>query len=183
MEVERHESRRERIAGLEQLEAPNPDELNETRDDLLGITGRELLFDAQRQVLEGEHRVLARFLQLLVEIDNSLARFIGGVPERPAPRATAGLRPLAAASPTAPAIEPAAEMRGQEDLRRDSVRALHDGPTQSIAKSASRPRPWSVSSTAVTSAPSMSWPPCASSSSTRSTRPRSSSLRSAHGPR
>ena len=38
---------------------------------------RELLLDAQRQVLEGKQRLLARFLQRTVEIDGSLASMAG----------------------------------------------------------------------------------------------------------
>ncbi len=135
LEVERHESRRtkmeSRLSSLETAGAPDPDELTEVRDGLLALTRRELLFDAQRQVLEGKQRVLARFLQRLVEIDNSLSA-MGGAPTRPAPVATPGLRALGGSG--APGLnQPAMAMRSQEDLRRDIVRRLHDGPAQSIA--------------------------------------------------
>jgi hypothetical protein len=79
--------------------------------------------------------VLARFLQRLVEIDNSLAA-MGAGPTRPAPVASVGLRALAEASGGSggPGFnQPAMAMRSQEDLRRDIVRQLHDGPAQSIA--------------------------------------------------
>jgi two-component system sensor histidine kinase DegS len=139
VEIERHESRRtkmqQRLSTLETGATPDPDELAEVRDGLLALTRRELLFDAQRQVLEGKQRVLARFLQRLVEIDNSLATMDGG-PTRPAPEASLGLRPLAAAAggSGAPGMnQPAMALRSQEDLRRDIVRRLHDGPAQSIA--------------------------------------------------
>jgi two-component system sensor histidine kinase DegS len=139
VEIERHESRRtkmqERLTALETSASPDPDELSEVRDGLLALTRRELLFDAQRQVLEGKQRVLARFLQRLVEIDNSLASMAGG-PTRPAPEATSGLRALAVAAggSGAPGMnQPAMAIRSQEDLRRDIVRRLHDGPAQSIA--------------------------------------------------
>jgi hypothetical protein len=94
-----------------------------------------MLFDAQRQVLEGKQRVLARFLQRIVEIDNSLAN-VGSLPIRSAPAAAPGLRPLAnvAAPQAVPANpEPLHRIRNQEDLRRDIVRQLHDGPAQSLA--------------------------------------------------
>jgi hypothetical protein len=94
-----------------------------------------MLFDSQRQVLEGKQRVLARFLQRLVEIDNSLVAMGGGA-TRPASTASVGLRPLAAAAggSGAPGLnQPAMDIRDQEDLRRDIVRQLHDGPAQSIA--------------------------------------------------
>jgi two-component system sensor histidine kinase DegS len=139
LEIERHEGRRAkmegRLAGLETSGSADPDELSEVRDGLLALTRRELLFDAQRQVLEGKQRVLARFLQRLVEIDNSLSA-MGGAPMRPAPMASPGLRALATAAGSlgAPGLnEPAMAIRSQEDLRRDIVRRLHDGPAQSIA--------------------------------------------------
>ncbi|MEA2025724.1 MAG: histidine kinase, partial [Chloroflexota bacterium] len=139
VEIERHESRRTkmetRLSTLGTSTTPDPDELTEVRDGLLALTRRELLFDSQRQVLEGKQRVLARFLQRLVEIDNSLSA-MGGAPTRPAPVASAGLRPLAAAAGGSgvPGLnQPAMAMRSQEDLRRDIVRQLHDGPAQSIA--------------------------------------------------
>ncbi len=139
LEIERHEGRRTkmegRLAGLETSGTADPDELSELRDGLLALTRRELLFDAQRQVLEGKQRVLARFLQRLVEIDNSLSA-MGGAPTRPAPMASPGLRALATAAggSGAPGLnQPAMAIRSQEDLRRDIVRRLHDGPAQSIA--------------------------------------------------
>jgi two-component system, NarL family, sensor histidine kinase DegS len=139
LEIERHESRRakmeSRLSSLETSSSPDLVELTEVRDGLLALTRRELLFDAQRQVLEGKQRVLARFLQRLVEIDNSLSQ-LGGAPTRPAPVASAGLRALAAAAGGSggPGLnQPAIAMRSQEDLRRDIVRQLHDGPAQSIA--------------------------------------------------
>ncbi|MEX1334483.1 MAG: histidine kinase [Candidatus Limnocylindrales bacterium] len=138
-EIERHEGRRgkseARLASLEASAAPDPAELAEARESLLAMTRREMLFDAQRQVLEGKQRVLARFLQRLAEIDNSLAAMGGGA-TRPAPIASAGLRPLAdaAGGSGAPGFnQPTTAMRGEEELRKEIVRQLHDGPAQSIA--------------------------------------------------
>ena len=85
---------------------------------------------------KGKQRVLARFLQRLVEIDNSLASWAGC----PRPADTHGLAGPAArwrwppAGRTAPGRDqPVLALRSQEDLRRDIVRQLHDGPAQSIA--------------------------------------------------
>lgn len=139
VEVERHEARRSKmethLATLEANAAPDHDQISEVRASLLSLTRRELLFDAQRQVLEGKQRILARFLQRLVEIDNSLAS-VGGLAIRPAPTPSPGLRPLAMAAGgrAVPGMDhPALALRSQEDLRRDIVRQLHDGPAQSIA--------------------------------------------------
>lgn len=139
VESERHSARRSKmeaqLATLEANPTPDHDEIGELRNNLLALTRKELLFDAQRQVLEGKQRILARFLQRLVEIDNSLAA-VGGLNIRPAPTASPGLRPLAAASGTrsaAAADRAVLALRSQEDLRRDIVRQIHDGPAQSIA--------------------------------------------------
>ncbi len=139
VEIERHEGRRAKMeADLESLGGsgtPDTGQLLETQSSLLALTRRELLFDAQRQVLEGKQRVLARFLQRLVEIDNSLAA-LGSTTGRPTPVASVGLRPLAvAASARSPHVDdqPMLALRSQEVLRRDIVRQLHDGPAQSIA--------------------------------------------------
>ncbi len=139
VEIERHANRRtkmeERLSTLETSANADASELAEVRDSLLTLTRRELLFDSQRQVLEGKQRVLARFLQRLVEVDNSLAS-LGGGPSRPTPVATSGLRALASAGGGNAAQgvnQPAMALRSQEDLRRDIVRQLHDGPAQSIA--------------------------------------------------
>ena len=138
-EIERHESRRSKmesqLATMETNPAADQTEVAELRDGLLALTRREMLFDAQRQVLEGKQRVLARFLQRLVEIDNSLAD-MGGGPTRPAPTASVGLRALAEASGGSggPGLnQPAIAMRNEEELRKDVVRRIHDGPAQSIA--------------------------------------------------
>jgi two-component system sensor histidine kinase DegS len=138
IEIERHEARRSKMEGqlaaLETSTAPNQAEISEMRTSLLALTRRELLFDAQRQVLEGKQRVLARYLQRLVEIDNSLASW-GGQSVRPAPMASQGLRPLAQAAghSVGGTEQPVLALRSQEDLRRDIVRQIHDGPAQSIA--------------------------------------------------
>jgi len=139
IEIERHEGRRSKmesqLAALETDPAADRADVSELRDGLLALTRREMLFDAQRQVLEGKQRVLARFLQRLVEIDNSLAAMGGGA-TRPAPVASVGLRALAEASGGSggPGLnQPALAMRSEEELRRDIVRRIHDGPAQSIA--------------------------------------------------
>lgn len=161
IEIERHEARRakveERLSAIERgaAGAPGEADASEARANLLTLTRRAMLFDAQRQVLEGKQRVMARFLQRLVEIDHSLASMTGlpyregpmgapvgrppgtlpGAPGMPPePRAAAAGPTVAPSMPGAAASVPAVQqMRNQEDLRRDIVRQLHDGPAQSLA--------------------------------------------------
>ena len=138
-ELERHESRRaklqSRVTELERLGRTDPVELAQARADLLTATERALLFDAQRQVLEGKQRITARFVQRLGEIAGAIAG-MGGTPAGPTPAALPWQRPGAAAPgpPAAPiASAQVLELRSQEDLRRDIVRQVHDGPAQSLA--------------------------------------------------
>jgi len=119
-EIERHEARRAQVeAEVRRLESDpgaDPAELTRLHESLLNLTRRELLFDAQRQVLEGKQRVLTRFLQRVQEIDASLAVMSGDGSAR-----------------SGAANQPALVLRSQEELRRDIVRQLHDGPAQSLA--------------------------------------------------
>jgi two-component system sensor histidine kinase DegS len=119
-EIERHEARRAQVeAEVRRLESDpgaDPAELTRLHESLLNLTRRELLFDAQRQVLEGKQRVLTRFLQRVQEIDASLAVMSGDGSAR-----------------SSAANQPALVLRSQEELRRDIVRQLHDGPAQSLA--------------------------------------------------
>ncbi len=140
VEIDRHEARLAKLTSelesIEQLAAPDPEELAEARSNLISITRREMLFEAQRQVLEGKQRVLARFLQRLVEIDNSLAAMddvVPGLPDAMASPAVPSMGGQAGGSDAADLNASVMQMRSQEDLRRDIVRQLHDGPAQSIA--------------------------------------------------
>ena len=156
VEVDRHEARRAKMeAQVEVLEGsagPDLGELREARDSLLALTRRELLFDAQRQVLAGKQRILARYLQRLVEIDISLAspggmsalgsglEAVTATPNvspaargaAPPPRDDLGGSRLPTGGPP-PDDQPLMALRNQEELRREIVRQLHDGPAQSIA--------------------------------------------------
>lgn len=125
-EAERHRARRQQTA--ERFEAL----LNETGADsalreahaqLMLQAQRAVLMDAQVEVLEGKLKVLQRF-----------AAHVNTVQEdhRSAGAATA---PGHDASGRAGADEsdPRSILAGQEDMRRQIARQMHDGPAQSIA--------------------------------------------------
>ncbi len=137
VELERQEARRvkaqQRVTELESNPAADPAELLESRATFLTATERHLLFDSQRQVLEGKQRVLARYLQRLVEIDTSLAAlpWMGMPLQAPAVGPQQPAPPVPATSPVA--SEVILQLRSQEDLRREIVRQIHDGPAQSLA--------------------------------------------------
>jgi hypothetical protein len=142
-EAERHETRRvkaeERVAAMERDPRADLNELREARAQLLTLSRRAVLFEAQQQVLEGKSRTLVRYRDRLVELDQLLSGADQG-PIKPAPGVAGapggGPRSL---GPGAHLDDPhgmpdrATILRAQEELRRDIARHMHDGPAQSLA--------------------------------------------------
>lgn len=139
-ETERHETRRqkaeEKVAAMEADPRVDTAELREARSQLLILSRRAVLFEAQQQVLEGKARTLLRFRDRLQEVDEMLS----GAPQGP----VRSLPAVSSASPSAPVAQPiggpppseserAALLRAQEELRKDIARHMHDGPAQSLA--------------------------------------------------
>jgi two-component system sensor histidine kinase DegS len=127
VEAARHEQKRvqtaDRIKAVSSGHA-DPAELVDLNGQLLGVTRRAALMEAQVEVLEGKRKSLVRFR-------DSLARHAGSI------QATGDLSFPAADSATGePAQLPPAVSRivltAQEDLRREIARAMHDGPAQSL---------------------------------------------------
>jgi two-component system, NarL family, sensor histidine kinase DegS len=131
-ELERHDARRqkgeERVNSLELDPRSDAAELREARAQLLSLTRRALLFDAQKEVLEGKQKTLQRFRDRL----DSVYRSLGGVGVIIATKG-GGAPSIVAAIPERPVPETVTVMRAQEDLRRDIARQMHDGPAQSLA--------------------------------------------------
>jgi two-component system sensor histidine kinase DegS len=130
-ETERHEGRRqkgeERLNALEKDSRADPGELAEARKQLTALTRRQMLFDAQREVLAGKQKTLARYQEGMGRV---LADLAGLDPGQDLP-AAAGAAPVARVD--RPNTVPAMVLRAQEDLRRDIARQMHDGPAQSLA--------------------------------------------------
>jgi two-component system, NarL family, sensor histidine kinase DegS len=128
VEAARHEQKRaqtaDRIKAVSSGRA-DPAELVDLNGQLLGVTRRAALMEAQVEVLEGKRKSLVRFR-------DSLARHAGSI------QATGDFSfPAAADAETGePAQLPPAVSRivltAQEDLRREIARAMHDGPAQSL---------------------------------------------------
>jgi two-component system, NarL family, sensor histidine kinase DegS len=123
-ESERHESRRqrgeERVRALESDPRADAEELREAHQQLLSLTRRQMLFETQKEVLQGKQKTLQRFRDRLAR----LADEVQG--SRPGVLAVPDL-------PEQPHAESAAVLRAQEGLRRDIARQMHDGPAQSLA--------------------------------------------------
>lgn len=140
-ETERHETRRqkaeEKVSAMEADPRVDVAELREARGQLLILSRRAVLFEAQQQVLEGKGRTLARFRDRLQELDQMLS----GAPQGP----VRALPAVSSAGPSTPVAQPigaasapsdserAALLRAQEELRKDIARHMHDGPAQSLA--------------------------------------------------
>jgi len=138
-ETERHESRRakaeDRVTAMELDPRTDAVELREARAQLLMLSRRAVLFEAQQQVLEGKARTLQRFRDKLT----SLGELLSGADQGPV-KSIAATSSAPAGTAIAPPVggtfeEPdrGALLRAQEELRKDIARHMHDGPAQSLA--------------------------------------------------
>jgi len=128
-EAERHELKRsqtaEKLAGMP--EAAPPEDVIAVTSQLVSMTRRASVMEAQVEVLEGKHKTLLRFRESLGEIGDSLGvAVVGGLELQ---RGAVGL-PLGDEQAT-PAMSRIV-LSAQEDLRREIARAMHDGPAQSL---------------------------------------------------
>ena len=125
VEAGRHEQKRsqaeEKLATLAGTNT-EPKDLIELNSQLVGLTRRAALMEAQVEVLEGKRKTLGRFRESLARHADWVAN--GGVE-----------RTVAANAGAADAMPPAMSrivLAAQEDLRREIARAMHDGPAQSL---------------------------------------------------
>ncbi len=132
-EAARHESRRSTAA--DKLTAltkqGEPTELVELSTQVASLTKRAALMESQVEVLEGKRRALARHRESVGAYADAVASMdpatVVGTPKpgRKAAAADGGDAPMA------PAVSRLV-LTGQEDLRREIARAMHDGPAQSL---------------------------------------------------
>ncbi len=124
-EAARHEQKRAQAADKMTLlvdRGGDPKERLDLSGQLVGLTRRAALMEAQVEVLEGKRKTLTRFRE-------SLARYaLSGDPSGPG--GAYRLSPDARA-PLPPAVSRIV-LSAQEDLRREIARAMHDGPAQSL---------------------------------------------------
>ena len=129
----RHEQKRahlaEKLAGLSV--APTP-EIAEQNAQLITLTKRAAMMDAQIDVLQGKQKVLARYRDALLNLRGEVGTLAG----IEAPRVAPGDARPGTSGGAGPGATSAAMHRllqsAQEDLRRDIARAMHDGPAQSL---------------------------------------------------
>jgi two-component system sensor histidine kinase DegS len=138
----RHEQKRahlaEKLAAL--IAAPGADraEIAEQNTQLVTITKRFALMDAQIEVLQGKQKVLMRYRDGLANLRGEVAALAGLDPPPFAPVAAGSGAPGSLAPPatSGSGIGSAPMYRllqtALEELRRDISRAMHDGPAQSL---------------------------------------------------
>ena len=133
-EATRHEQRR--VQTTEKLTAGvnlPPADLVTLNSQLVSLTRRAAVMEAQVDVLEGKRKTLARYRDALMELAEAYGSALpsgagaaagGSGTSGGAARLTAG---EGTGSPMSRIV-----LNAQEDLRREIARAMHDGPAQSL---------------------------------------------------
>ena len=127
-EAARHEHKRAQA----ETRISHPDRRGEPRDlaesygQLVTLTRRSAVMEAQAGILESKRRSLVRHRDAIASVVEDLAG-ITQLPQLPAVAGGAASEPEA----TPPSISRVV-LAAQEDLRRDIARAMHDGPAQSL---------------------------------------------------
>jgi two-component system sensor histidine kinase DegS len=129
-EAERHELKRSQTeAKIAALPAGSPTaDVIALNVQLVGLTRRAAVMEAQVDSLEGKRRALIRYRDGLAAIVEHLDDAGSGIGGDVAP---AGGQSNGARDEATPAMSRIV-LNAQEDLRRDIARAMHDGPAQSL---------------------------------------------------
>jgi two-component system sensor histidine kinase DegS len=135
-EAARHEARRSTAADKLTVLAKEGEktELGELSIQVASLTKRAALMESQVEVLEGKRRALARHRESVSAYADIVAAMDPTTPVVTAGHAAKSGRKAQAADGEAP-MPPAVSrlvLTGQEDLRREIARAMHDGPAQSL---------------------------------------------------
>jgi two-component system sensor histidine kinase DegS len=97
---------------------------------LVTLTRRAAVMEAQVDVLEGKRKTLARFRDTLTELSETYGGMVAlesAAPGAPRLGPGSGSTPGDVGSPMSRIV-----LNAQEDLRREIARAMHDGPAQSL---------------------------------------------------
>ena len=124
----RHESKRSQsVDKVRTAPGYNPESPEaEQVDQLLALTRRSAIMEAQVDILDGKLKVLTRFRESLRRYGSDLDRASmgGAMPQHTQDH-------LDTSTPLPPAVSRLV-LAAQEDLRREIARAMHDGPAQSL---------------------------------------------------
>jgi two-component system sensor histidine kinase DegS len=126
-EATRHEQKRAQASEKLKPAASGSDDGEEDQgDQLVALTRRSAIMEAQVDILEGKLKILTRFKESLRRYSAELDRASmgGAVPQHTMDK-------LDTSTPLPPAVSRLV-LAAQEDLRREIARAMHDGPAQSL---------------------------------------------------
>jgi two-component system sensor histidine kinase DegS len=125
-EATRHEQKRAQAVEKGRSSGKEGGAQEEERDQLVALTKRSVVMEAQVDILEGKLKVLTRFKESLRRYSTELDRASmgGAVPQHTADK-------LDTSTPLPPAVSRLV-LAAQEDMRREIARAMHDGPAQSL---------------------------------------------------
>jgi two-component system sensor histidine kinase DegS len=123
-EAGRHEQKRAQAAERYGIPDPSrqPVQAREQMDQLMTLTKRASLMEAQVDILEGKQKALRRYKDSIQDIGQRMEHVVLGTP----PDASGD-----GASDMSPALTRAI-LSAQENLRREISRQMHDGPAQSL---------------------------------------------------
>ena len=125
-EATRHEQKRAQAAEKTKGSGKDAEGSDEEGDQLIALTKRSVVMEAQVDVLEGKLKILTRFKESLRRYSAELDRASmgGAVPQHTPDK-------LDTSTPLPPAVSRLV-LAAQEDMRREIARAMHDGPAQSL---------------------------------------------------
>jgi two-component system sensor histidine kinase DegS len=125
-EASRHEQKRAQAAEKTRPAGKGSDGDDDEADQLVALTKRSAIMEAQVDILEGKLKILSRFRESLRRYSSELDRASmgGAVPQHTADK-------LDTNTPLPPAVSRLV-LAAQEDMRREIARAMHDGPAQSL---------------------------------------------------
>ncbi|MGZ6340050.1 MAG: sensor histidine kinase [Candidatus Limnocylindrales bacterium] len=139
-EAGRYETKRsttaDKVAALARTQPVEPPEVIELASQLVTLTRKAGLMEAQVEVLDGKAKVLGRYRDAMHDFAVDIAAVAAAMPAAPeAPAESADGETGAEGAPEEAAVPPAVSrlvLSAQEDLRREIARAMHDGPAQSL---------------------------------------------------
>ena len=125
-EASRHEQKRAQAAEKGRGSSKDAEAAGEEADQLITLTKRSAIMEAQVDILEGKLKILSRFRESLRRYSSELDRASmgGAMPQHTADK-------LDTSTPLPPAVSRLV-LAAQEDMRREIARAMHDGPAQSL---------------------------------------------------
>jgi two-component system, NarL family, sensor histidine kinase DegS len=127
-EATRHETKRSQsVDKVKTAAGYNPEgEDAQQVEQLMALTRRSAIMEAQVDILEGKLKILTRYRESLRRYGSELDRASmgGAMPQHTADK-------LDTSTPLPPAVSRLV-LAAQEDLRREIARAMHDGPAQSL---------------------------------------------------